>query len=563
MPELDWAGIIAIEGEPTGDGRMLEVGSLNWETGPWPVIWDREEGDHTAMVVGSMARIWRDSNGDGPTLIRAEGAWSDSDDPETIAAVGRVTELLEEGAVGVSIAFDAQTIEVRGDPDLIAESGLVASLTHDPDATIDDITVILASLGGDPNLALAEVSRPWSPVAARNRVIEHCTHDGELNPFQMRRAFLWQDGDYDDPDSYALLICDVVNGSLRIVPKAVVAAAVGSRSVGTLNLSEDDRAAVEARLCRVYERIAETYENWSDCPFTVSQKTIARIAHDDILSVVTSARVRHLAIVDTPAFADARIGLVASLPAPHAPMPPTGRDEEEGAVTASLNLAAPFSNPEFGRDGYADARLVRQDPERPGEAVVWGSPLRVIEDGSVYGHAALWGRCHAGFRNRCVIPPRGGDYSRFLHGEATPGVPTGPLTVGTTHATLEMSATAAMDHYSHTGRAVADVIVGEDNHGLWVSGRLRPGVSDRDLADLRGSSLSGDWRPVNGRYRLVGLLAVNQPGYLVQRASATGAVITAGPCACDADEEATLAERVLALEMWREQVLVEAERQTV
>jgi hypothetical protein len=166
----------------------------------------------------------------------------------------------------------------------------------------------------------------------------------------------------------------------------------------------------------------------------------------------------------------------------------------------------------------------------------------------VFGHAALWDRCHAGFRDRCVFPPRGGEYSRFLHGEAVPGIATGPLTTGTTHAALTASAQAAMDHYSDTGRAVADVTVGEDHFGLWVSGRLRPGLSERDLADLRGSALSGDWRPVNGKYRLTGLLAVNQPGYLVQRAS-TFAVITAGPCSCDdVDPVMMLADRVRELE---------------
>jgi hypothetical protein len=314
-----------------------------------------------------------------------------------------------------------------------------------------------------------------------------------------------------------------------------VAAVTGGRGIGAVaGVSDDDRRRLESRACRLYDRVRETYDDWPDCPFDVEMETLARVSRSDMLQVVVKARFRHLAIVDTAAIADARIAIVAAGVSPPSP-------------AATVDRAA-FANPQFGRDAHDDARLRRQDPERPGESVTWGCPLTVTTDGRVFGHAALWGRCHAGFRDRCQPPPRNGEYSRFLHGEAVPGVATGPLTVGTTHAALSASATEAMDHYSHTGRAVADVTVGEDHLGLWVAGRLRPGVSDALIADLRGSSLSGDWRPVNGKYRLTGLLAVNQPGYLVQR-STDKAVITAGPCACDdVDPMMLLAESVRRLE---------------
>jgi len=44
--ELRWQGVIAIEGEPTGDGRMMEEGSLRWDDGPWPLLWSRSDGGH-------------------------------------------------------------------------------------------------------------------------------------------------------------------------------------------------------------------------------------------------------------------------------------------------------------------------------------------------------------------------------------------------------------------------------------------------------------------------------------------------------------------------------------
>lgn len=521
MDRNDWEGVIAIEGQPTGDGRMLEVGALFWETLPIPLIWDRQEGDHSAMVVGSVHEISRGDNGE----VHAVGVLSDSTDPETVAAVNRVRELLAEGAVGVSVGLDSETVEVRFDPDLLPgedEMPMVATIAANFDdivhfvITPDDGETIAAALGGDASLPVASRDVPWSAAAARNRVFDAgLREDGTIDLGFMRRAFLFQEPNEDPATKQAwkLGVADMVDGKLTIIPRGVAAAAA-SRGIGALvGLSDSEKGRLESRACRLYDRIREVHSDWSDCPFTVEMATLVRISHDDQLNVVMSARVRHLAIVDTPAIADARIALVASL-----------------ALRAD---AALFANPNYGQSSHIDPRLRQQTPERPGEAVTYGAPLTVDDDGRVTGHAALWGRCHAGFRNRCVVPPRGAEYSRFLHGEAVPGLPTGPLTVGTTHAKLEADAVEAFEHYAHTGRAVADVTVGEDHLGLWVSGQLRPDVSDRDLADLRGSSLSGDWRPVNGRYRLTGLLAVNQPGYLVQRATPNGGVITAGPCACD------------------------------
>lgn len=516
---VDWQGILAIEGTPTGDGRLLEAGALYWETLPLPLIWDRDDGDHSGVVVGTVSRIWRDG-----VNVMGEGDLSDSEDDITRAAVNRVRELLAEGAVGVSVGLDSETVERRIDPDLLPED-------EDDHAIRAAIT---AALGGDPTLPVADLDVPWSTAAARNRVFAAARTTGDLGGVEitvvdermLRRAFLWRDPDGDPADkaTWKLGIADIIDGQLTIIPRAVKAAAGAGGFGALLDLSDQQSARIQARCCRIYERIRDVHQDFAECPFEVSMETIDRMSHDDVIMAFTSARVRHLAIVDTPAVADARISLVASLAG--------------GAITAaavvSEEVVAAFQNPNFGQSPHLDVRLVTQSPERPGEAVTFGAPLTIVDDKFVYGHACLWGRCHAGFKNACVVPPRGSEYSRFLHGSAIPGVPTGPLTAGTTHAMWDKDALEAFNHYANTGRAVADVAVGEDHLGLWVAGMLRPGITDRDLADLKGSSLSGDWRPVNGKYRLVGLLAVNQPGYLVQRVAPDGqGVITAGPCACD------------------------------
>lgn len=109
-PGMPVEGPIAVEGTPSGDGRMLEKGSVEWDDAvlPVPLLWDRMEGDHSAMTVGVIAEVWREGD-----VIWGRGWLSASEDPTTRAAVQRVAELLMEGAVGNSIALDHVDVEFR------------------------------------------------------------------------------------------------------------------------------------------------------------------------------------------------------------------------------------------------------------------------------------------------------------------------------------------------------------------------------------------------------------------------------------------------------------------
>jgi hypothetical protein len=93
-------------------------------------------------------------------------------------------------------------------------------------------------------------------------------------------------------------------------------------------------------------------------------------------------------------------------------------------------------------------------------------------------------------------------------------VAVGQITLDTGHAPLGASARTAAAHYDHTGTCVADVVAGEDEHGIVFSGALRPDVTPERARRLMGSKISGDWR--GGE--LVGMLAVNVPGFPVPRA---------------------------------------------
>mgnify|MGYP001618446762 FL=1 len=94
----------------------------------------------------------------------------------------------------------------------------------------------------------------------------------------------------------------------------------------------------------------------------------------------------------------------------------------------------------------------------------------------------------------------------------------GQITVGTSHAPLSMGAAPAAQHYDHTGWAVADVVVGNDDVGIWVAGAVRPNADAMRVHELRAAGqVSGDWRRIGGQLRLVGLLAVNVPGFPVPK----------------------------------------------
>lgn len=382
-------GVIAFEGVTTGDGRRIEPGALTWDEGPWPLVFDREEMDHSGATIGTINSIRRVGK-----EVRASAALSDSEDPDTALLVTRARELLEEGAVGVSVSLD-----------------------------------------------------------------------------DVEQVAVGSDGKEIDPESE---------------------------------------------------------EAWND---------------PDVVWVTKAGRIRSVAIVDEAALSDAKLGLVASLRAV--------RNEW-------------FSDPKFGngilnpKDAGGDERLVWQEPERPEEEGQFGCPLTITDDGRIFGHAALWGRCHVGYPGTCVRPPKEhAAYRGFLTGERVKGVPTGPLVMKTRHAPVHLEAGAATIHYEHTGYAPADVTLGPDAYGIWVSGALRSDATEQEIEILRASALSGDWRPIGGRHRLVGVLAVNAPGFRVARAlAASGALITVGPGCNECDDQPSLEDRIATIERILAQGLV-------
>lgn len=283
---------------------------------------------------------------------------------------------------------------------------------------------------------------------------------------------------------------------------------------------------------------------------------VMRYKPEDEVMVTTDARLRAATIVAVPAFANARLAVV-----------------EEG-VTLEVDEAEPVIEDEPAPDpeptdlatlaASAAATLTRppsrffDDPklEEP-------TPLTVTDDGHVFGHLATWGTCHTGFPGECVEPPSSAtDYAYFRTGAVRTAegeeVAVGRLTLDTTHAHRRLGANDTSAHYEHTGLAVADVAAGEDAYGIWVSGSLRPGVSEDAVRKLMASPLSGDWRRVGGNLELIAALAVNSPGFpiprvlvaggSVQSLHSSGVVAAPAPSARHLNEDDRLLDRLLERE---------------
>lgn len=150
------------------------------------------------------------------------------------------------------------------------------------------------------------------------------------------------------------------------------------------------------------------------------------------------------------------------------------------------------------------------------------TPLTITPDGRVFGHLATWNTCHIGYPGSCVKPPKSrASYSHFEVGDLITkegtSIPVGKITVGGGHADPRAGLRAAVEHYDLTGAAVAIVRVHEDNFGIAVAGSISPDATEAQIAELRRSPLSGDWRHRDGNLELVAALAVNVPGFPVPR----------------------------------------------
>lgn len=365
----------------------------------------------------------------------------------------------------------------------------------------DFIDMLEASVNssGWASMPIADEDRGWDSGQARSRVWTWA--DGDYRKY--RKAFLWWDATApEQKGSYKLPIADVIDGTLTIVPRAVNAvAAVLGGARGGVNIPDADMDSVQAIVNRIQKRF-----------------------HADDESVEAAAPM---------------VGCGDCTDADECDM--TDSDMIAACATCiqrrealSLEAAAIPTDP-----GYvAPDRSVFEPP-----VVTGPTPLTVTADGRVFGHGWLWNKCHAGIQNECVIAPRSASgYKYFLNGQVLTAdgsmVKVGKITMGTGHAGQRSGWIPAADHYDNTGTQAAWVTVTEDAYGGMLAGIVAPGMTPAQIARLRTSPVSGDWRLAGGSLELVAALAVNTPGFPIV-ASMNGevtAIIAAGMIMPDGTE---------------------------
>lgn len=168
-PNGRWEGVIAREGEMTGDGRLIEEGALRWDDLPIPLrVAFRDVGGHDgAEVCGRIETVERREGGD----IYATGTF----DLGSAVGAEAFRQVSEQMSNGVSIDTDDVTFRIMAKADMpeddVADSGNESDAEADPEGRVkvaamsssDELTVIesarlrAATLVAVPAFATARV----------------------------------------------------------------------------------------------------------------------------------------------------------------------------------------------------------------------------------------------------------------------------------------------------------------------------------------------------------------------------------------------------------------------
>lgn len=226
------------------------------------------------------------------------------------------------------------------------------------------------------------------------------------------------------------------------------------------------------------------------------------------LEIYHSGRIRAATLVDIPAYVEARLYLDED--------PNLGESEsvENEPLTASTyTITVPDIPP---ADWFNE----------PTEAPEIGA-ITVTDDGRFFGYLAPKHVAHRGYRDKRITVPMGNvDYGIWMN-RATivddgngnfQKLATGPITMDCGHApsSPRVKGAARQDHYDNSCSVVATARVGENRHGVWISGALLPDISAEQVRRMMALQLSGDWGPHRekpGKRELAGALLVPVPGF--------------------------------------------------
>lgn len=568
--EVPWHGILAVEGIPTGDLRRFASRAITYDQFPMSLTWQRASAERHdgAVVIGRITNAVTGEDG----LVRGEGMFRLS--PEA----NEVIDMIANGDIrGVSVELDSLAMEysdVDGNPiDLESADGESDVYQHLTAGRVRSATVLPVAAFAESYVALG----PWpegeglvaacAPCMAREMddyaadlalfAISEESWDGSAARFddeQWTRSCVVDRGESFETakERYAVPIREpngdvnraaVHNAAARIdqvdAPAPAIAAGKRQLVAAYRELDEDPPESLtaaafapgtqdgpgwitnpeETQQLRTYWTRGEGAAKirWgTDGDFNRCRRQLAKYVPNPDYLAGTCANLHYVALgvwpgreaaSASPGTTEAGV-LAASGEAP---------EPEVAATSPAPNLVDPAELPRA--DWFRDPGLPMP------------TPITIVQDKDtgrfrLIGHAAAWGVCHIGLglsvgQNGCTVAPHSlTNYAHYRVGavETDDGlVPVGPITMGTGHADANMGPFPAAAHYDNTGTVVADVAAGEDEHGIWLAGLLRPNVTAEQRAELLAATISGDWRWIGGNLEMVATLAVNTPGFPIPR----------------------------------------------
>jgi hypothetical protein len=474
----------------TGDRRRFAENALTHQPLPMPLRWTRHDvgGHDGAITIGSIQKIDMDED-----EIWVEGTLFDDVDravlPRLAEDVAEATKLINEGVLGLSVDlddFEAAPVPVGSDTPVDLD------ILDDPDTQLE----LLITKGRIRSATLVAI-----PAYVETN------HTIELSS--------------GDPSAIAAITATVL-GEVDLP--------VASRE------REWDGAAAATRVFNFYtngdtidtDGIARAFL-YRDPDADPTAKSAYKLGFADIIDdqlhivprgVAAAAGGRGVDAADIPQTEKTRIKTrICSL-----------YDHIQDSYEDWPDC--PYSNDEtfYALVAAQGPELVPVEAFTPYTPITGPTPITYDwEKGQVYGHVALWGTCHQGFSDQCVLAPRdpGAGYRDFhtYRVETTDGtIYAGRITAGGRHPSTDASVDAhAVRAHHNTMSTVAHVRATEDEYGIFVCGPIEKDLDEKTLRILSRRKVSPDWRETTDGLSMIEVLALapgprmhSEPGFPVQ-----------------------------------------------
>ena len=145
--------------------------------------------------------------------------------------------------------------------------------------------------------------------------------------------------------------------------------------------------------------------------------------------------------------------------------------------------------------------------------------LTVTDDGRVGGWFYQQGVCLVDGQAGCWEPPPSATGYALFHQQDVVTDDGKLIKVGVIgnvggHASPFVGPSTAQRHYADPDSQLIICRAGDDATGGWIAGSMVPGLSWSDVALVRRSALSGDWRPMDRKwFRFAGVRPTDPQGY--------------------------------------------------